>query len=343
VSIPNPICDPSFLLRNSFSQKLYHQIVKDLPIYDYHNHLSAKDIFLDRKFTDITELWLEGDHYKWRAMRANGIDEQYITGNASSKEKFIKWSSTVPATVRNPLYHWTHLELKNTFGIETILNADSADQIYNETKSLLLQDAYSVRNLLRKFRVSTLCTTEDPTDDLKWHIQLKESGFEIKVSTSFRPDKAIDASNAANFRNYLIKLEKCINKPIENYQDYVAALKLRHDYFHLHGCRLSDHGLEFPFPVLEPTTAKLENIFQQLKKSNTPGYQAQIEFKSALMIEFSKWNFEKGWVQQYHVGALRDANTSGVKKIGQACGFDSIADFLYAETMGIFFNRLEEH
>lgn len=342
MNILNPICEASFLLSNSFSQKLYDEVAKDLPIYDYHNHLSAKDIVLDRKFTDITELWLDGDHYKWRAMRANGIDEKYITGSADARDKFQRWSLTVPATIRNPLYHWTHLELKKAFGITTILNGNSANQIYDETKSLLQEEDYSVRNLLRKFNVSTLCTTEDPTDSLEWHIQLKSSSFEIKVLTAFRPDKAINVCNAENFQKYLIELEKCTNSSIGSYQSFVDALKTRHDYFHFHGCRLADHGLEFPFPVLEPTKAQLEHIFQQLMLKKMPDIQMQIEFKSALLLEFAQWNFEKGWVQQFHVGALRDVNTRAVRIIGQACGFDSIADFSYAETMGIFFNRLEE-
>ena len=338
----NPIIHKDFLLKTPTSRALYHDYAAPMPLFDYHCHLPIQEIAEDRQFENLTQLWLAGDHYKWRAMRTLGINETYITGSASDYEKFAHWAATVPATLRNPLYHWTHLELERAFGITDLLNAESARRIYDTATELLQSGEYSVRKLIRKFRVDTICTTDDPVDSLHWHNQLAASDFGVRVSTSWRPDKALAIGNPERFNAYVNQLESVTNQSISTFRGYLDALKTRHQYFHDNGCRLADHGLEFAFPVADYTTADLETAFALARSGRAVSVENQQKFRSAMLHELAVWNFEKDWAQQFHVGALRDVNTKAVRTIGQACGFDSIADFPYADSMGKFFNTLEE-
>lgn len=340
--IVNPIADDNFLLHSEVAKELYHDHASKMPIIDYHCHLPPAEIASDRTFENITQIWLEGDHYKWRAMRTHGIDEKYCTGNASDREKFEKWAETAPFTLKNPLYHWTHLELKNTFGIKKLLDKHSAEEIYLKSSELLRTEEYSVKNLLRKFNVKKLCTTEDPLDTLESHSQIRESGFEIKVSTAWRPDNAIDVRDASTFNTYVEKLSLLCDKDIVTFYDYIDTLQQRHDFFHQMGCRLSDHGLDTPFPVAPYTDAEIVSIFSTIRKGQNLNATEQEKFNSCMMHHLAVMDFEKGWVQQFHVGAIRNVNLKAVREIGQAKGFDSIHDFSYAQSMGIFFNRLEE-
>ena len=340
--IVNPIADDNFLLHSEVAKELYHDHASKMPIIDYHCHLPPAEIANDRTFENITQIWLEGDHYKWRAMRTHGIDEKYCTGNASDREKFEKWAETAPFTLKNPLYHWTHLELKNTFGIKKLLDKHSAEEIYLKSSELLRTEEYSVKNLLRKFNVKKLCTTEDPLDTLESHSQIRESGFEIKVSTAWRPDNAIDVRDASTFNSYVEKLSLLCDKDIVTFYDYIDTLQQRHDFFHQMGCRLSDHGLDTPFPVAPYTDAEIVSIFSTIRKGQNLNATEQEKFNSCMMHHLAVMDFEKGWVQQFHVGAIRNVNLKAVREIGQAKGFDSIHDFSYAQSMGIFFNRLEE-
>jgi len=337
----NPITNKNFLLNSSLAEKLYYDYASELPIIDYHCHLSPKDLATNKKYNDITEIWLDGDHYKWRAMRANGVSEKYITGNTPSYEKFMKWAETVPYTLRNPLYHWTHLELYKVFGINDLLNTSSAKEIYENTSSQLNKslDTYAI---LKKFNVEYICTTDDPIDDLKWHKTIKEKQIGVKIIPAWRPDKALAVNDVDAFNDYINKLSSIENQAITNYKDFLEVLKNRHDYFHLNGCRLSDHGLEFPFPIENSTKKEVVNIFEKLRLKKTISSLEIEKFRAVVLHEFALWNFEKGWVQQFHVGALRDVNTEGVKNVGQACGYDSIADFNYAKSMGQFFDMLQK-
>ncbi len=338
----NPIVDNNFLLLNSVAETLYHDYASKMPIIDYHCHLKPQEIAENRVFENLSKIWLEGDHYKWRAMRANGVEEKYISGKASDWEKFQKWAETVPYTLRNPLYHWTHLELKNPFGIHELLNKESAKGIYDRASAVLSSGELSAQNIMKSFNVQKVCTTDDPTDSLKWHQKIVEDNFEIKVSMAWRPDRALDVRDSVIFNEYVGMLEAVTSMSIESYTDYLVALKLRHDYFQENGCRLADHGLEFPFPVEKFTEKEIASIFLKIRLGKDLANDDQQKFMSALLHEFAVWNFEKGWVQQYHIGALRDVNKKGVRNIGKACGFDSIADFNYAISMGEFFNQLEE-
>lgn len=338
----NPIIHSDFLLNSAFARVLYHEYAAKMPIIDYHCHLNCKDIASNRQFNNLTEIWLEDDHYKWRAMRANGISEKYITGDAQPQEKFQKWAETVPYTMRNPLYHWTHLELKKPFGINKLLNDQSASEIYNQANDKLASGNLSVLNILKTFNVEKICTTDGPLDDLQWHRKLKNTDKRLTVSMAWRPDEAMNLSSPIEFNHFVNKLAKVANGQIDKFDDYLQALKDRHNYFHSQGCRLSDHGLEYPFPVESYTQSALEIIFVKIRNGKQLNYEEQQQMMSALLYEFACWNAEAGWVQQFHVGALRDVNTQGVQAVGQACGFDSIADFNYAATMGKFLNRLQK-
>ncbi|PTR01534.1 glucuronate isomerase [Mucilaginibacter yixingensis] len=342
MQIENPIVHPDFLLQSDVARELYHDYAAKIPIIDYHCHLPPADIALDRRFENLSQIWLEGDHYKWRAMRTHGIDEHYCTGAASDKEKFNKWAETVPYTLRNPLYHWTHLELKYPFGITEILNAASGDRIYQKGTELLQSEGFSVRGLLHKFNVKTVCTTEDPIDTLEHHAAIQADGFGVKVSTAWRPDNAIAVQNVQKFNVYIDKLATSCNKNIATFDDYLQALHQRHEFFHSMGCRLSDHGLDGPFPVTAYTDAEIKSIFGKLRTGQAVSPMEEQMFAACMLYNFAVMDFEKGWVQQYHVGAIRNVNLKAIREIGEAKGFDSIHDFSYAASMGAFFNRLEE-
>jgi len=332
--------DENFLLSNTTAETLYHQYAKDMPVIDYHCHLPPDQIAEDRNFENLTQVWLYGDHYKWRAMRANGIPEEYITGNRSDWEKFEKWAETVPYTLRNPLYHWTHLELQRYFDIYDILSPATARKIYDECTAKLQTPEYSVRNLLRKMNVVTVATTDDPTDDLSYHQQIKADGFEVKILPAFRPDKAMNADDIAALNTYITKLEAVYGQPVADFEAYLIALKSRHDYFAENGCVLSDHGLEQLYA--EPyTLAEVSVIFDKIRAAKILNKTEVLQFKSAMLYEFAIWDHEKNWVQQYHIGALRDNNSRMLQTLGPDTGLDSIGDFSQGKALSNFLNRLD--
>lgn len=336
-----PFLDKDFLLESETARKLYHESAADMPIIDYHCHLSPQQIAEDYQFSDITEAWLGGDHYKWRAMRANGVDESYMTGDKPAKEKFLAWAKTVPYTMRNPLYHWTHLELQRYFGITELLSEKTADAIYEKATALLQTPEYSVKNLLRKMGVKTVCTTDDPTDDLRYHKQLKEDGFEIAVLPAFRPDKAMATENPTAFVQFVTLLEKVTDSKINTYQEYTTQLKNRHDFFASMGCSVSDHGLEeiYAEDFLE---GEIEIVFNQLRAGKAVSVEESRKFKSAMLLAFAQWDHEKGWVQQYHLGALRNNNTRLLQEMGADVGCDSIGDFKQAVSLSKFLRTLDD-
>jgi glucuronate isomerase len=332
--------DENFLLSNTTAETLYHQYAKEMPVIDYHCHLPPDQIAEDRNFENLTQVWLYGDHYKWRAMRANGIPEEYITGNRSDWEKFEKWAETVPYTLRNPLYHWTHLELQRYFDIYEILSPATAKKIYDECTAKLQTPEYSVRNLLRKMNVVTVATTDDPTDDLSYHQQLKADGFEVKILPAFRPDKAMNADDIVALNAYITKLEGVYGQPVADFEQYLTALKSRHDYFAENGCVLSDHGLEQLYA--EPyTLAEVSVIFDKIRAAKLLNQMEVLQFKSAMLYEFAIWDHEKNWVQQYHIGALRDNNSRMLQTLGPDTGLDSIGDFSQGKALSSFLNRLD--
>jgi len=333
--------DENFLLQNKTAQQLYNDFARPQPIIDYHNHLPPDQIANDISFENLTKIWLYGDHYKWRAMRTNGINEKYCTGNATDYEKFEKWAATVPYTMRNPLYHWTHLELQRYFGIDTILNAGSAKAIYDEASAKLQTAGYSVRNLLRKMNVKVLCTTDDPTDSLEHHQKIKADAFEIKILPAYRPDKAMNVDDVAVFNAYVDKVQQVSGVSVSSYADYLDALKKRHDFFAANGCSVSDHGLEQVYAE-DYTDAEIKNIFDKLRGGKEITYSENLRFRSAMLVEFAKWDHEKGWVQQYHLGALRNNNARMLKQLGADTGWDSIGDFSQAKALSKFLNKLDE-
>jgi glucuronate isomerase len=335
-----PFIDENFLLNNQTAEILYHQFAKDMPIIDYHCHLPPDQIAEDKNFENLTQVWLYGDHYKWRAMRANGVSEEYITGNKSDWEKFEKWTETVPYTLRNPLYHWTHLELRRYFNIYDILSPATAKKIYDECTAKLQTPEYSVLNLLKKMKVAAVGTTDDPVDDLAYHRQIKAQGHDFKILPAFRPDKAMNADDLTALNAYIAKLEKVHGSAITTYSEYLAALKKRHDYFAENGCVLSDHGLEQLYAE-NYTKDEVAVIFKKIGAGEVLTKQEILQFKSAMLHEFAIWDHEKNWVQQYHIGALRDNNTRLLKNIGPDTGLDSIGDFPQGVALSKFMNRLD--
>ena len=332
--------DENFLLNNKTAEKLYHDFAKQMPVIDYHCHLPPAPIANDINFENITQAWLYGDHYKWRAMRANGVDEFYITGAATDKEKFIKWAETVPYTLRNPLYHWTHLELQRYFDVHEILNEKSAEKIYEECSAKLKLPEYSIKNLLRKMNVHTVCTTDDPIDNLAYHQQLKIEEFEIPILPAYRPDVAMNPDNVANFNKYVASVSAASGIVINNYNDYLAALKNRHNFFAANGCKVSDHGLEHIYAE-DYTDEEITNIFSTLQQGNEINLTDNYKLRSALLHQFAVWDFEKGWIQQYHLGAIRNNNTRLLGKLGADTGWDSIGDYSQAKALSKFLNRLD--
>ena len=332
--------DQDFLLQSPTAQTLYHQYAAAMPIIDYHNHLVPQQIADDHQFENITQAWLYGDHYKWRAMRAHGVDEKYITGNASDEEKFMKWAETVPYTMRNPLYHWTHLELQRYFGVTEVLNSASAKRIYDHCAALLKTSEYSVKNLLLKMNVKVLCTTDDPIDDLGYHKQIKASGYAIKVLPTFRPDKAMAVDDTATFNAYVKSLAQVVGYGIQDLSTYKKAIGERHDYFHACGGRLSDHGLEHIYAE-DYTEEQIAKIFGQLVSGANVSDHEKWQFKSAMLVYFAHLDHAKGWTQQFHLGALRNNNARLLGSLGPDTGFDSIGDFEQAKPLSKFLNHLD--
>lgn len=333
--------DDNFLLNSKTAETLYHQFSKNLPIIDYHNHLIPEQIVNDTQFENITQVWLNGDHYKWRAMRANGVNEKYITGDASDKEKFLKWAETVPYTLRNPLYHWTHLELQRYFGIHDLLSPKTAEKIYEETAAKLAEPGYSVRGLLKRMNVEVVCTTDDPIDRLNFHQQFAKEGESFKMLPAFRPDKAMNSDDIEALNAYIDQLEAVVDKTISSYSDYTDALKARHDFFAQNGCSVSDHGLEQIYAE-DYTDQEITAIFAKIRAKQAITPIENLKFKSAMLVQFAEWDHEKGWVQQYHLGALRNNNARMLRANGPDTGWDSIGDFSQAKALSKFLNRLDD-
>lgn len=329
---------PDFLLYNKTAQLLYHDYAEQLPIIDYHNHLPPDQIANNINFENLTQAWLYGDHYKWRAMRTNGVDESFCTGNKSDFEKFQQWAATVPYTLRNPLYHWTHLELTRYFNCSKILNPTTATEIYESCSQLLQTEDFPVRNLLRKMNVEVVCTSDDPVDSLAHQKKIKEDGFDIKVLPTFRPDRAIKINDPILFKEYIALLEAACNKSITSYNDYLTALKQRHDFFAEAGCVVADHG--FDYLPAEYSDEKVENIFNELRSGKSLSLQQQEKMKVSVLLQIAEWNFEKNWVQQYHIGALRNNNMRSLQKLGADTGWDSIGDFHHAKSLSHFLDTL---
>lgn len=330
-----------FLLQNKTAKILYHDYAAKMPIYDYHCHLQPAQIAADRQFENLTQIWLHGDHYKWRAMRTNGVHEKFITGDATDRQKFDMWAGTVPACIRNPLYHWTHLELKKPFGItDKLLSPDSAGDIYDSCGEMLNTPQFSARNIMRSWNVKLVCTTEDPLDSLEHHQAIADDDFEIAIHTAWRPDKAMMPENPDAQNEWIDKLAELTDIEINSFESYIEAIEVRQEYFHENGCRLSDHGLDRPYAD-EYTESQIEAIFQKIR-TRTLLSPADIEkFKSAMMIEFGIMNHKKGWVQQLHIGAIRNNNSRMFKTLGPDTGYDSIGDFEIALPLARFLDRLD--
>ena len=332
--------DKNFILENKTAEKLYHDHAAKMPIIDYHCHLPPEDIATDRKFENLTKIWLDGDHYKWRAMRTNGIDEKYITGDADDFTKFKKWAETVPYTMRNPLYHWTHMELQKPFGVHEILNVKSAEKIFNTCTELLQKDEFSCRGLLNQFDVKVVCTTDDPIDSLDHHQSIRESGFNVKVLPTFRPDKAMAVEDQQSFNEYIDRLAEVSNTEITDFNGLIDAIQSRHDYFAEMGGKLSDHGLEQIYAE-DFYDHEIKNIFSKIRRGSDLDETEILKFKSAMLIHFGIMDHAKGWTQQFHLGALRNNSSRMVKMLGPDTGFDSIGDFEMARPISKFLDKLD--
>jgi glucuronate isomerase len=331
-----------FLLQNDSAVRLYHDYARDMPILDYHCHLPPEQIATDHKFENLAQIWLYGDHYKWRAMRAAGVPEKYCTGDASDWEKFEKWAQTVPKTLRNPLYHWTHLELKRPFGIgDRLLDGKTARGIWEECNEKLAQDDFSCRGIMRRMNVVLVCTTDDPCDDLGHHAAIAaDADFPIKVLPAFRPDKGMAVEAPEAFNAWVDRLAQAADVDIQDMAGYLEAVRRRHDHFHRMGCRLSDHGLD-TFYAEEAAESEIDRIFAKVRGGDRLEADEVLEFKSAMLYEFALLDHEKGWTQQYHIGALRNNSSRALETIGPDSGFDSIGDERVARPLSRFLDRLD--
>lgn len=332
--------DENFLLNTETAKILYHDYAAKMPIIDYHCHLPQQQIAENTQFENISRVWLNGDHYKWRAMRTNGVDESYITGDKPDREKFRKWAETVPYTLRNPLYHWTHLELQRYFGISELLSPKTADKIFDETQEKLQSPEYRVRGLLKRMHVKLICTTDDPVDGLEVHQQLKDEQYEIPVLPAFRPDNAMNLDDLVKFKTYVGRLEAVSGVSIAKYADFVEALKSRHDFFASMGCSVSDHGLEEIY-CEDFTDEEVNRVFDKAINGMPVSEAEHRKFKSALLLLFGQWDAEKGWVQQFHLGALRNNNSRMMRQLGADTGWDSIGDFSQAKNLSKFLDKLD--
>jgi len=330
-----------FLLQTKTARRLYHQFAEAEPVLDFHNHLPPRDIAENRQFRNLFEIWLEGDHYKWRAMRSNGVAERYCTGDAEPFAKFQAWAATVPNTLRNPLYHWTHLELKRYFGIDDLLDESTAKKVWNKANEQLNTPALTTQGILRKFNVAALCTTDDPVDDLRYHESLAASACTTKVYPAFRPDKALTVSQPEAFNAWVDKLEIASNIDINNLASLLKALKVRHTFFHEHGCRLSDHGMNHCSADF-CTDKVAATIFAKARKSKAVSPFEHSQFMAFMMVYFGHLDAERGWVKQLHLGALRNNNTRLLNQLGPDTGFDSIGDFPQTQTLAAYLNRLDQ-
>ena len=332
--------DENFLLQSAAAERLYHDHAAKMPIIDYHCHLNPEYVASDHRFRSLAEIWLDGDHYKWRAMRTNGVAECYCTGDASDWEKFEKWAETVPYTMRNPLYHWTHLELKTAFGVDKLLNPSSAREIYDHCSALLQQPEYSARGLMRRYNVEVVCTTDDPIDSLEHHIKCREDGFECKVLPTWRPDKAMAVESPSAFKAYIDRLAEVSGVEIRSFQTLLDALQVRHRFFESVGCRLSDHGIE-EFYAEDYTTSEIETIFAKVYGGEELSDTEIRKYKSAMLVEFGVMDYESGWTQQFHFGPIRNNNSRMMAAVGVDTGFDSMGDLNQAKSMAKYLDRLD--
>ena len=330
-----------FLLTNNFAKTLYHDHAANLPIIDYHCHLSPQDIADNRQFKNLTNIWLDGDHYKWRAMRTLGIEEKFITGNASDEDKFHKWAYAVPYTLRNPLYHWSHLELKRYFGIDQLLTPETAHEIYSTASEKLKDPSFHTRSLLTKMRVEVICTTDDPIDSLEYHQKIRKENFAIKILPAFRPDKAHAIEHSETYTSYLEKLSKASSIEITSFSTLISALENRINYFHTNGCKLSDHGLEQLYYPEPGSAIQIEHLFTKIIKKEKITKQEVEYFKYCVLLELGRMYHKKGWTQQFHLGALRNTNDRMLKTLGPDTGFDSIGDFSQSRNLSTFLNELD--
>ena len=328
-----------FMLTNDTARELYHKSAEKMPIIDYHCHLVPKMIADNYQFDDITEVWLGGDHYKWRAMRGNGVPEEYITGDKPSFEKFMKWAETVPYTMRNPLYHWTHLELMRVFGVDKLLKPETAREIYDECTAKLRTPEFRGQELMKRFNVKVVCTTDDPADSLEYHKQINAHPFGVKVLPAWRPDKAMAIENPKTYKEYISKLSQASGMKIESYEELLAALKNRHEFFESMNCKLSDHGLE-TFYAEDYTEKEIEKIFRNTLKGEVPTPEELLKFRSATLFDFAKMDAESGWTQQFHIGAIRNNNTRMFNILGPDTGYDAIHDVNCAAAGHKFLDRL---
>ena len=338
-----PFMDKDFLLQTDTASKLFHQQAEHLPIIDYHCHLNPKEVAEDHRFSSITELWLGGDHYKWRALRTNGVEEKYITGNASDWEKFQKWAETMPYCMRNPLYHWTHLELRTAFGINKLLNANTAREIFEECNEKLSQPEFSARGLMRRYNVEVVCTTDDPADTLASHASYaRETSADPKLPRmlpTWRPDKAMAIEDPAAYRAYIEKLGQTAGRNITTYTDLTEVLQQRHDFFASLGCRLSDHGLS-EFYAEDYTESEIKQTFLKVMEGKQPTADEVNKFRSALLLEFARQDARSGWTQQFHYGPMRNNNTRMFKQLGPDTGFDSIGTWNTSQSLSRFLDKL---
>jgi glucuronate isomerase len=334
-----PFIHEDFLLETDEASRLYHEYAVAEPIFDYHCHLSPREIADDRRFADIAEAWLEGDHYKWRAMRANGVDERRITGNAAPREKFDAWAGTMRHLLRNPLFHWTQLELKRYFGLDTLLAPSSADEIWAHCNDALRN--LTAREMMRRMDVRLVCTTDDPADSLEWHQAIADdAGFAIRVYPTWRPDKALAVDDPTLFNEWMDRFAERVGEPIGDFDAFWHALSRRHGEFHTVGCRLSDHGLDTVYAE-QATRDDAALVFNRARRGEPVSRSEAVLYKSAMLHELAKWDAEKGWVQQFHIGALRNNSARLTREVGPDAGGDSIGDKNYAAPLNRFLDRLD--
>ena len=337
--------DKDFLLSTETAKKLYHEYAAVMPVLDYHCHINPQEIYEDRKFENITQVWLGGDHYKWRQMRSNGIEERYITGDATDREKFQKWAETLELAIGNPLYHWSHLELKTYFGYEGTLNGETAEEVWNLCNAKLQEDGMTVRNIIRQSNVTLLCTTDDPADSLEWHIKIKEDPtFDVQVLPAWRPDKAMNLEKP-DYLDYLAKLAAVSGVKIDSFKSLLDALQVRMDFFEEVGCKISDHGLEYI--MYEPATdEEIESIFAKRLAGEMASIEEMRKFKTAYMIAMGRAYAKKGWAMQLHYGAKRDNNHVIYNSLGPDTGVDCISTYAPSAEMADYLNALvvtDEH
>jgi len=332
--------DADFLLSTDTAKRLYHDVAAKCPIIDYHCHLSPREIAEDKRFSSITELWLGGDHYKWRLMRSFGVAERYITGDASDREKFHAWAETLSLAIGNPLYHWSHLELRNYFGYDGVLNGETADAVFDLCNEKLRDPAFSAKNLILRSDVAALCTTDDPADSLEWHRQIADSGFTVKVLPSFRPDKALGIEKA-DWLSYLDRLSESAGVFVHTFSELCEALRLRADVFDVHGCRVSDHGLA-AVPYAPASSETVEAIFRKRRDGEAISAQEIAQFKTALLLFLGRTYAKRGWVMQLHFGVIRDNAKRVYRTLGADAGVDSIGDAVSISDLAAFLNALDE-